>query len=636
MKRRLRRLSGRVAVVLSTALAAVLAAPPAAAQDTTATMKITTVDTSKYPTVTLTVTAPATLGGDRVAGDAFTLTENGQALDIEVTYLGNDQLQVVLVVDTSGSMRGDPLAAAKSAGASFVAQMPPGTRFGVVGFGARPAVASPLSPDRDATVAALQNLDADGTTALYDALLLGLGQFAPDGGRRALVVLSDGGDTASQATLESAQAALAGSGVELAVVELVTPDYDAAALATLATAAGGHVVAAGDPSQLTAVFAGVASDLLNRYALTYESQSGGATGVAIEVRTGELVAGVERTVRLPGRPPATARPAPEPTRVAQPGWMGSRPALFVGLGVLIAGLSALFGSMFLSRRDVRVSPQLGGGGFELRRRAGISHLADRASNFAEHVLARRNRASRVNLALERAGLNLRPGEFAVLAATAAVAALAVGMLVSGPVAGLTLAALTVPAARRTLGFLADRRRRAFGDQLADTLQLLSGSLRAGHGILQAMDSVAADAPEPTRSEFGRLVVEVRLGRDYGESLHAMRERLGNDDFMWFVQAVEIHREVGGDLAQILDTVAETIRDRTRLQRHVQALSAEGRLSGMILFALPIVVALLVSVLNPGYFSELFRSASGLGMLATAVGLMTVGALWLRRIVRPVF
>ena len=99
--------------------------------------------------------------------------------------------------------------------------------------------------------------------------------------------------------------------------------------------------------------------------------------------------------------------------------------------------------------------------------------------------------------------------------------------------------------------------------------------------------MAQEADEPTRQEFRRLVIETRLGRDLTEALHSMADRVGGDDFMWIVQAIEIHREVGGDLAQVLDTVGGTIRERNQLHRQVRALSAEGRLSGYILTACPV-------------------------------------------------
>jgi tight adherence protein B len=132
------------------------------------------------------------------------------------------------------------------------------------------------------------------------------------------------------------------------------------------------------------------------------------------------------------------------------------------------------------------------------------------------------------------------------------------------------------------------------------------------------------------------VVESHLGRDLGEALRAMADRIGGEDFRWVVDAIEIHREVGGDLAEILQTVAETIRDRGQIRRRVKTLSAEGRLSGIVLMVLPIAVAILVSFTNPTYLTELTGSTAGQLMIAFGLGFMVMGALWIRRIVKIKF
>jgi tight adherence protein B len=184
--------------------------------------------------------------------------------------------------------------------------------------------------------------------------------------------------------------------------------------------------------------------------------------------------------------------------------------------------------------------------------------------------------------------------------------------------------------------LARRRRARFGDQLADTLQMLAGSLRAGHSLAQAIDTLARESESPTAEEFRRVTVETRLGRDFVESLSALRARIGNEDFEWVVEAVEIQREVGGDLAEILDKVTGTIRDRTRIRRQVTALSAEGRLSAAVLMVLPFGLAGVMAVTNRSYLSPLFGTGLGLAFLAAGAVLLAVGGVWLRRIVKPIF
>jgi tight adherence protein B len=211
-----------------------------------------------------------------------------------------------------------------------------------------------------------------------------------------------------------------------------------------------------------------------------------------------------------------------------------------------------------------------------------------------------------------------------------------GFLLLGPfgfIIGLVLPpALALP----VLTALQDQRRRKFSDQLGDTLVLLSSSLRAGYGLVQAVDAVARETDAPMSVEFGRVVVETRLGRDLNEALDAVAQRVGSEDFEWVVEAMEIHREVGGDLAEVLDHVAETIRARTRIVRQVRALAAEGKISAIVLFALPIAVGILIASSNPDYTDRLFNTTAGKIMLAVAAALMVAGGLWLRRLVRPEF
>jgi tight adherence protein B len=133
------------------------------------------------------------------------------------------------------------------------------------------------------------------------------------------------------------------------------------------------------------------------------------------------------------------------------------------------------------------------------------------------------------------------------------------------------------------------------------------------------------------------VVESRLGRDPSDALEALAARLGSDDFAWVVQAIEIHREVGGDLAEVLDNVGNTIRERDQIRRQVKTVSAEGRLSGWVLIALPFVIGLWMSITNPSYIGELTSNGLlGWSMLAVSGVLMTAGAIWIRALVRLKF
>jgi tight adherence protein B len=154
--------------------------------------------------------------------------------------------------------------------------------------------------------------------------------------------------------------------------------------------------------------------------------------------------------------------------------------------------------------------------------------------------------------------------------------------------------------------------------------------------MQSLDAVARESETPTSDEFRRLVVETRLGRDLDDGLEAMADRVGNEDFRWVVQAIQIHRQIGGDLAEVLDNVHQTLRERNQMRRKIKALSGEGKLSAIILFVLPLAMLVFVAAVNPDYLSELTGRTLGVVMLLGAGALMVVGGLWMRRITRLVF
>jgi tight adherence protein B len=273
---------------------------------------------------------------------------------------------------------------------------------------------------------------------------------------------------------------------------------------------------------------------------------------------------------------------------------------------------------------------------QLPDRSTLSSLATRASAAADRTLERSGRRAALDVMIEDAGLQLRSGEAVVAAASAAFIALVVVGALLTPIAGVILAVIVLIVAYLALGILRDRRRAAFASQLNDLLQMLAGSLRAGHALLQSVEGAASELESPSGDELRRVMTEVRLGRDLADALDRMAERMHSGDFGWVVQAVRIHREVGGDLADLLDRVAETIRAREHLRRQVSALSAEGRVSAIVLFVLPFALTLIMTLTSPSYIGLLFTTSTGLVMLGVGLVLMTFGGLWLRRVVRLVY
>ncbi|MGO4583494.1 type II secretion system F family protein [Arthrobacter sp. 2RAF6] len=234
--------------------------------------------------------------------------------------------------------------------------------------------------------------------------------------------------------------------------------------------------------------------------------------------------------------------------------------------------------------------------------------------------------------LENAGLKMSQAEFFILVIAGALVGALIGLVIGGPLVAFLFFIPAPLVARLVLSSLGGKRRAKFDSQLGDTLQLLSGGLRAGHSILRAIDAAANESASPTAEEMRRIITETSLGRDLQASLNDAAERMRSEDFVWIAQAIQINREVGGNLAEVLDQVNETIRERSEIKGHIKSLAAEGKFSGYILMALPFGIVTMLMVVNPGYMDVMFTHPLGWGMIAGSAILMTIGGLWMRKII----
>jgi tight adherence protein B len=255
-----------------------------------------------------------------------------------------------------------------------------------------------------------------------------------------------------------------------------------------------------------------------------------------------------------------------------------------------------------------------------------------ATGLIDKALRRRGGGEGGAAVLERAGVKMRLQDLVLLIMAITLAAVAVGYVVAGPLLALALGVAVPLGARMRLGAMAGRRQRLFADQLDDSMQLMATSLRAGHSLLQALNSVSREAEEPTAGEFSRIINETRVGRELSLALDETAERMASDDFNWVTQAIAINREVGGNLAEVLDGVGHTIRERNQIRRQVKALAAEGKLSALVLMALPFGIVGFLLIASPGYLAKFTQSLTGYILIAVAALLLVVGALWLRKVV----
>ncbi len=582
------------------------------------------------------------------------VTVDGQPVsDLEVAPLGESSVPVgvVLVIDTSGSMLGAPMDSAKTAANSFIDQKRPEDSIAIVSFADTAVVQTGFTTNAEVLHERVDALVADGETALNDGVILGMSLFegVPPTQLNNMIVLSDGEDTASAATADAAIAAIEAGDARVFGVALESPDFNPEAVSAFATAGGGLFLSTPDPAQLSGLYGQISREISNTLVARFVSPVA-APGEAEFAAT--YPGGLTSTVAFPVSgyattttmaPTTTTVPVPVTGSVVE----SSSPLSITNLALIGAagiGLTAFLFIIILFGRE----EEQGGGRFAKRlqaygRRSRTGEeekkpllqripLINRFSQAAEEEVRRRGMLSGVNAALEQANVPMSPGE-AILAmiGLAAVGGVFVAIF-NSPLWGLATFGIMLLGFMILVRWAGNRERKRFEKQLPDTLTLLSTSLRAGYSLLQAIEAVAAEAPDPTAREFSRAVVESRLGRSVPEALQGIVERTNSKDFEWATMAIEIQREVGGNLAEVLQTVADTMLARNRLKGEIKALTAEGRISAIVLGSLPFALGAFLLFNTRDYLQPLLYATMGRIAIVAGLILMAGGIFWLRKIV----
>jgi tight adherence protein B len=609
--------------------------------------------------ITVTMSGTAWGSGQQLSPDAFSATINGSPVKVTgATPFGEQQggtrtqLAIVLAVDTSGSMVGDQIVRARAAADEFARLMKPGTRLGLVAFSDTPRVVQGLTTDHAQVRSAIGTLAAEGDTALNDAIVEASGLLAREQGQRNLVVLSDGKDDGSRADLTAAIRAAKNANVFVDTVSLNSPGgiQDPQALQRLSEGTGGQAFAVANADALVEQFSSIGRALASQYEveLALPPGLGKRVDLRLEVEANNAV-GVYQNDRfvLPGG----ASPATIP---AIPGELPSAPGLsrlespegryviaLTGFATVLIACLLLFGSGSRGPKPYRalrqrlspysLTPAISDDQPRLTA-FGSSEWAGRATAMAETLVRRGNLEETFLDRLEAAGLNMRVAEFVLISlGSAFIPPLLVLAATRNLLLTVVVVLLGVVGPFLYLSVRASRRQAKFEEQLPSTLQLLAGALQAGHSLQQAVDTVVHEAGDPIASEFQRVLTEARLGRPLEEAFEAMARRTRSVDFEWTVMAIRLQRQVGGNLAEVLSTVAQTIRDRYSLKRQIRALSAEGRLSSIILSVLPVLLFMALMIFNPVFLKPLYTTTLGLMMLAGSAVLMIFGVFWLKKI-----
>lgn len=590
------------------------------------------------------VDVPAGIEVD-LAGVSATL--DGTSLDASATNTENGSVvkrTTVLAIDTSNSMtKNGRFEAAKEAAGIYLETVPDDVAVGVITFDSDVEVALAPTTDRSAAQTVLDGLALSKNTLLYDGLMAAV-TSAGTSGQRTMLVLSDGADTGSSATLADVTDAIADNGVRVHIVGLDLPQKQLAALTAIATAGKGAVITSTGPA-LAAAFAGEAEALADQVLVTAPLPSGFTAEVANVVVTlptaGEpVVARALAPIEAASTPelPQTTTALPDDAGWNAPGWL-----LWVGLAVFAIGLVTVAvllvppppAPMSIADRVTAYST-LTRGADAPEEKAASEPVLEQAKAAAAGVLERNSAMNeRLTRRLGAAGSEFKPSEWLLVHVGVVLAAGVVGLLIGkgNIVVGLIFILIGSFLPPVYLRYMAGRRRRAFESGLPEVLQLISGALSAGLSLAQAVDTVVREGPEPIASEFKRVLVEARIGVPLEDAFEGVAARFESKDFAWAVMAIRIQRQVGGNLAELLTTVAATMRERQYLRRHVRALSAEGRISAVILCSLPPVFALYLFLTNREFLEPMYADARGIVISAAGVIWLLIGVFWMSRMVK---
>jgi tight adherence protein B len=612
---------------LAFVLAAGLLAAAALVQAGSAARGVQLAPTGKavWPDREIVVSLPS---GQRIQSSRFTVRENGKPVLGPRVLPASGSVGTILVIDASNSMRGAPIRGAVDAARTFASRRNVNQRLALLTFNSSNNLQLPFTTSQTTIKSALARSPrlARGTH-LFDAVgqaIVDIRAASLESG--AVVLLSDGADTGSSNFSLADVAKLAQSAhVRVFTVGLRSSSFRPTAMQQLAAATGGSFSLAANPKELARIYDELGLKLANQYVVTYRSLVEPGARVRISVS----VAGLGRAT--------TAYRAPAPASVSFERPLASRIwqswVTLLLVCVLVAGLIGL--SLFATLRPAgstvraRLSDFVSTAGPP--KEGGREPLASRIFEGTEQSLEQTRWWQRMKEALELADIKIPPVQ--LLVGTLVLTLFVVWLLATFVAGVLGLLGLVVPfLVRGFVVYRVEKKRRAFGDQLPDNLDVVASGLRAGHSLVGGLSLVVNDADEPSRSEFQRVVADEQLGVPLEDALAVVARRMNSRDVEQVALVSSLQRETGSNSAEVLDRVIENIRERSALRRLVRTLTAQGRMSRWVVSLLPVGLLLAVSALNPTYMKPLFTHTSGRVMLAIGATMIVAGSFVIKKIV----
>jgi tight adherence protein B len=631
-----------VAIVLG--LLALATAVPAAA--VSGRIHITEAGASSFPGRAYVLSLPR---GMQLKPSQVHVTENGNAVAgmsvIPVAEANAKDFGVVLAIDASTSMEGKPEHAALYAAQAFAAQRKGQEQLAVVTYNLSPTVVLPFTTDQPKIDRALsvQPPFVYGTH-IYDAVVHSLDEL-----RKAhinagtLVLLSDGqeqrgrNDVAKHETAESAAAAARAAHVRIFAVGLRSRLSNLETLRKLARETGGRYVESTSIAQLAAIYNQLGSQLANEYLVRYQSLAGPGKRIYVKMRVAGVDGEASTAYDTPKLTVVAAGPkAPYHPSVSTRLWtsfatmiaVGLATAILIGTGAVALVSGPRKGTVRRRMAEFVSVPTV------VREASGrpTAQLTASMLKGTERALRGSTRWRRFKWELGIAEVAMPPEQIVVLTVIGSFVSLITIKYLWSLLPAIAIAIAIPFAVQSQLKRRLARRRVLFAEQLPDNLNVLSSALRAGHSFIGALSVVVNDAAEPSKSEFQRVIADEQLGVSIDDALHVVVERMDSRELEQVALVAALQRETGGNTAEVLDRVTETIRERFELRRTVKTLTAQGRMSRWVLTSLPVFLLVVITLINPSYMHILYSSTGGKVLLVLSAISVTAGSLVIKRIV----
>lgn len=550
--------------------------------------------------------------------------------------------EVVVIVDTSQNLaQGNVFETAKRQLAEEVRGLPSGSSVSVVSAGDTAIVVQEMTADLNAAASEIEGLSLSTSAALFNSIDRGAAQFSAGSNDtvRTMIIFSGSADVRSAITGNSARTAVL---QRTAQVISIQHNGGEAALRNIVDAAGGVALTSDDPATVGDTISTAVAIGSDRLLVSFAGTSDATVRGDVTMTLG----GQEISFSYPGgivteRKVALASQAiPERGGIAffngQIGLIVVLSLVFVAVGLAAFTLGSLFlgGESSLEGLLNRYSGEGDGAALDEEENAIVqTALVKRAVEMSESFAEDRGFLVKVEEMLEKANLPLRAGEAMAIFVAGIFFSMFLGFIMLGGIIGAVIFAI-VGGIVMIVGtnFRASRRMRKFEQQLPDTLQLLAGTLRAGYSLPQGLEAVSHEISDPMGFELRRVMTEARLGRELEDALGSAAERLNSPDFAWAVMAIGIQREVGGNLNELLMTVSDTMIARERLKGEVAALTAEGKMSAILLGGLPPGLGFVMWLMNPDYINQLFVTTLGNILLGLGTVAALVGFAWMKKVI----